>query len=109
MHKQPVLLTITEIINPSTAIDRDPSSETNENWQVCTENDVPDYGTDVIVLWPSDGQRYKGVYAGSSRAAMCTVAFEDESSLTLSRKFVYGIHENMPKRIASKIVSVTRK
>ncbi|OQR70688.1 lysine-specific demethylase 4C-like [Tropilaelaps mercedesae] len=88
---------------------RDTSNDADDNWQVCSEEEIPEYGTDVMVLWPSDGQRYKGLYAGSNKAAMCTVVFEDESALTLSRKFVYGVDENIPKRVVSKIVSTSQK
>lgn len=84
-------------------VKRDPSRDDDDNWRVCSNDDVPEYGTDVVVLWPSDGQRYKGLYTGNTKTPMCTVVFEDESALTLPRKFVYGVDEHIPKRIASKI------
>ncbi|XP_011269922.2 uncharacterized protein LOC105259589 isoform X2 [Camponotus floridanus] len=63
---------------------------------------TPPLGAAVTVNW-TDGQKYDGVFEGTNHQIMFTVIFEDGSQLVLKRNEIYSLHEDMPKRVRSRL------
>ncbi|EFN72390.1 Probable JmjC domain-containing histone demethylation protein 3B [Camponotus floridanus] len=67
---------------------------------------TPPLGAAVTVNW-TDGQKYDGVFEGTNHQIMFTVIFEDGSQLVLKRNEIYSLHEDMPKRVRSRLSIAT--
>ncbi|KAK0167640.1 hypothetical protein PV327_005011 [Microctonus hyperodae] len=67
---------------------------------------IPAVGAAVKVKW-TDGEIYDGIFEGTNPLVMYTVIFDDGSQLAVKRSEIYGLQEDLPKRVRSRLSIAT--
>ncbi|KAF0306787.1 putative lysine-specific demethylase 4B [Amphibalanus amphitrite] len=83
------------------SVSRDTSPQHIANYN-CTSDGAPPLNARVHVHW-TDDRLWPGVFCGEKTHVQCQVVFDDGCRLSLPRSRVYGLHEQLPKRIANKL------
>ncbi|KAF7988156.1 hypothetical protein HCN44_007650 [Aphidius gifuensis] len=66
------------------------------------ENRIPEMGASVQVKW-TDGSIYNGVFEGTNPRTLYTVRFEDGSHRAIQRDQIYGLEQEMPAKVRSRL------
>ena len=75
-----------------------------QNYRCTEEGGAPPLNALVQVLW-TDDRLWPGVFCGQKTHVQCQVVFDDGSRLSLPRSRVFGLHQQLPRRIADRLVS----
>ncbi|XP_037087573.1 uncharacterized protein LOC119108101 [Pollicipes pollicipes] len=81
-----------------------PCSRADPNFDCCA-NGPPPLNARVQVIW-TDDQLWSGVFCGQKTSVRCQVRFDDGTVKNLPRSRVYGLDEDIPKSVISKLADI---